>query len=182
MLHRLQTGRLKRLGQLRAFNELSKHGYEVGSAYTMVKSKQKTRFVYRDSLWAGADLIGLGVSSFGHINGVHYQNLHNFEPYMECVESGNLPVFRGLTPTDDERLIREMILQLKKGEISQSYFNDKFDVNIYEKFNEQYKSLEDDGYMVREDDAIKLNREALLQIDGLIKRFYLAEHQNKRYA
>ena len=24
-----------------AFNELAKHGYEVGSAYTMVKSKQK---------------------------------------------------------------------------------------------------------------------------------------------
>ncbi|MCH2207309.1 MAG: coproporphyrinogen III oxidase family protein [Lentisphaerales bacterium] len=165
-----------------AFNELAEHGYEVGSAYTMVKSKQKTKFVYRDSLWAGADLIGLGVSSFGHINGVHYQNMHNFEPYMECVEQDKLPVFRGLTPTHDERLIREMILQLKKGEISQSYFNNKFDVNIYSKFNEQYKSLENEGFMTRDGDAIKLTREALLQVDGLIKRFYLEAHQNKRYA
>ena len=94
----------------------------------------------------------------------------------------NLPVFRGLTPTNDERLIREMILQLKKGEISQSYFNNKFDVDIYSKFNEQYKSLEDDGFMTRDGDAIKLTREALLQVDGLIKRFYLEAHQNKRYA
>ncbi|MCM8530052.1 MAG: coproporphyrinogen III oxidase family protein [Lentisphaeraceae bacterium] len=165
-----------------AFNELAKHGYEVGSAYTMVKSKQKTKFVYRDSLWAGADLIGLGVSSFGHINGVHYQNKHNFEPYMESVAKDELPVFRGLTPTDDERLIREMILQLKKGEISQSYFNNKFSVDIYEKFNTQYKSLEDEGFMTREGDSIKLSREALLQVDGLIKRFYLEKHQNQRYA
>jgi oxygen-independent coproporphyrinogen III oxidase len=164
-----------------AFNELAKHGYEVGSAYTMVKSKQNTKFVYRDSLWAGADLIGLGVSSFGHINGVHYQNKHNFDPYMESVQKNELPVFRGLTPTHEERLIREMILQLKKGEISQSYFNNKFDVDIYSKFSQQYKSLEDEGHMTRDGDAIKLNRAALLQVDGLIKRFYLEAHQNQRY-
>ena len=165
-----------------AFEELAKHGYEVGSAYTMIKSKEKTKFVYRDSLWAGADLIGLGVSSFGHVNGTHYQNLHNFEPYMERVQSGELSVFRALTPTDEERLIREMILQLKKGEISISYFQDKFGVDITKKFDNQYKELTVKGLASISGDSVKLTRDALLQVDGLLPPFYLEKHQNVRYA
>ncbi|HAM70233.1 MAG TPA: coproporphyrinogen III oxidase, partial [Verrucomicrobiales bacterium] len=56
-----------------AFEEFEKAGYTIASAYTAVKSKEKTRFIYRDRLWAGADLLGLGVASFGHIGGTHYQ-------------------------------------------------------------------------------------------------------------
>ena len=56
-----------------AFEELEKAGYTIGSAYTAVKSRERTRFIYRDKLWAGADLLSLGVASFGHIGGVHYQ-------------------------------------------------------------------------------------------------------------
>ena len=65
---------------------MEKAGYTVGSAYTAVKNKEKTRFVYRDRLWAGADLIGLGVASFGHLQGTHYQNQHDFEPYVNAVQ------------------------------------------------------------------------------------------------
>ena len=35
----------------------------------------------RDRLWQGADMVGLGVASFGHINGVHMQNLDTWETY-----------------------------------------------------------------------------------------------------
>jgi oxygen-independent coproporphyrinogen III oxidase len=37
-----------------AFAEMAKAGYSVSSAYTMVRDPQKTKFVYRDSLWRGA--------------------------------------------------------------------------------------------------------------------------------
>ena len=76
-----------------------------------MKDKSKTGFVYRDRLWAGADLLSLGVASFGQIGGTHYQNKHDFAPYVESLQNGELPVYRALTPTDDERLIREFILQ-----------------------------------------------------------------------
>ena len=99
-----------------AFSELEKAGYAISSAYTAVKSKEKTRFIYRDKLWAGADLLGLGVASFGHIGGVHYQNQHDFDPYLEAIQSGKSPVYRALTPTADERLIREFILHLIPGQ------------------------------------------------------------------
>lgn len=57
-----------------AFGELEKEGYTVTSAYTAVKDKARTKFIYRDRLWEGADLLSVGVASFGHIGGTHYQN------------------------------------------------------------------------------------------------------------
>src|SRR5213082_1560654 len=117
-----------------AFNELEKAGYHVASAYTAVKDPQRAKFVYRDRLWAGADLLSLGVASFGHVGGTHYQNHHDFEPYVERVQRGELPIWRALTPTDDERLIREFILQLKLGHVSRAYFQKKFGAELCERF------------------------------------------------
>ena len=75
-----------------AFNEMAKAGYEGSSAYTMVKDKATCRFVYRDSLWHGADMFGTGVASFGHASGVHVQNLDAWETYVEMLGRGELPL------------------------------------------------------------------------------------------
>jgi oxygen-independent coproporphyrinogen-3 oxidase len=165
-----------------AFAELEKAGYTVGSAYTAVKDKAKTRFIYRDKLWAGADLLSLGVASFGHIGGVHYQNQHEFEPYVTAIHAGELPVYRALTPTDDERLIREFILQIKLGSVSADYFSKKFGVDPRVRFAAPLKTICDWGFAKIDGDTISLNREGLLQVDRLLHEFFLPEHRNARYA
>ena len=38
--------------------------------------------------------LALGVASFGHIGGTHYQNQHDFEPYVKPSQSGQLPICR----------------------------------------------------------------------------------------
>jgi len=164
-----------------AFAELEKVGYTVASAYTAVKDKQKTRFIYRDRLWAGADLLALGVASFGHIGGTHYQNQHDFDPYVRIMQSGRLPVYRALTPSDDERLIREFVLQLKLGRVSCDYFQKKFGVDIRVRFAAPMQTLKDWGFLSVEGDAVILNREGLLQVDRLLHEFFLPQHRNVRY-
>jgi oxygen-independent coproporphyrinogen-3 oxidase len=165
-----------------AFNELQAAGYAISSAYTAVKDKTQTRFVYRDELWAGADLLSLGVASFGHIGGVHYQNHHDFDPYVEKLESGELPIYRALTPNDDERLIREFVLQLKLGSLSIKYFKDKFGVDPNVRFSEPLKRIRDWGYLKIKGDTVTINRDGLLQVDRLLHEFFLPEHRNARYA
>jgi oxygen-independent coproporphyrinogen-3 oxidase len=59
----LATWATKRRWVDQAFAALEDAGYHVGSAYTAVKDPSRTRFVYRDRLWQGADLVGLGVAS-----------------------------------------------------------------------------------------------------------------------
>ncbi len=62
-----------------AYDELLAAGYHVSSGYTLVRDKSKVNFSYRDNLWHGSDLLATGVASFGHVSGVHYQNLAEWE-------------------------------------------------------------------------------------------------------
>jgi oxygen-independent coproporphyrinogen III oxidase len=165
-----------------AFRELEKAGYEVASAYTAVKDRAKTKFLYRDRLWAGADLLSLGVASFGHIGGVHYQNHHDFDVYLSRINAGALPIYRALTPSADERYIREFILQLKLGQISRRYFAEKFGSDPVQRFEQPIRTLQDWGFMSIVGDQVRLNREGLLQVDRLLHEFFLPEHRNVRYA
>src|SRR5262249_31105795 len=92
-----------------AFEKMVEAGYEVSSAYTMVKDKARTKFVYRDALWHGADMFGTGVASFGHVGGVHVQNLDRWEDYIARLQQGQLPLVRALPVPPLHRLIRELL-------------------------------------------------------------------------
>ena len=163
------------------FAELERAGYTVASAYTAVKSGERTKFLYRDKLWAGADLLSMGVASFGHIGGVHYQNHADFDPYVAQIQQGKLPIYRALTPNDDERLIREFILQLKLGHLSLAYFRNKFGLDPEKRFAEPLQRLRDGGFLRIEGDQVLLNRDGLLQVDRLLHEFFKPEHRTTRY-
>jgi oxygen-independent coproporphyrinogen-3 oxidase len=164
-----------------AFAALEDAGYIVGSAYTAVKSPS-TKFVYRDRLWQGADMIGLGVASFGHVNGVHMQNIDTFEPYCADVEAGRIPLARALRPTAEERFIREFVLQLKLGSIRPSYFEGKYGVRVLERYSEQLTGLAAEGFVsTKSTDRVSLTREGLLRVDSLLPRFFKPEHSKVRY-
>jgi oxygen-independent coproporphyrinogen III oxidase len=165
-----------------AFAELEKAGYTVASGYTVVRNPERAHFVYRDSLWQGADLIGLGVASFSHVGGTHFQNEHDFEPYVARLRQGQLPHYRALTPTAEERLIRELVLQFKLGRISRAYFQQKFGVDVLAKFAEPVALLTAQGALTVEGHSLRLTREGLLEVDKLVHEFFLPEHRTGRYA
>jgi oxygen-independent coproporphyrinogen-3 oxidase len=165
-----------------AFDALEDAGYTIGSAYTAVKDPARTTFVYRDRLWEGADLVGLGVASFGHVNGVHVQNLDKWDEYGAALDRGELPLGRAYRPTAEERMIRELVLQLKRGAIRPAYFRDKFGVDVRARFADVWRSLADDGYLAgNEPDRVALTREGLLRVDMLLGRFFLPQHVGVRY-
>ncbi len=165
-----------------AFDALERAGYSIGSAYTAVKDPSRTKFIYRDRLWQGADLAALGVASFGHLNGVHVQNLDTWETYLGALDLGELPLGRAYRPTPDERLIREVILQLKRGSITPSYFQRKFGVDVRTRFAGAWQSLASDGWLAKgDDDRIALTREGLMRVDMLLTRFFLPQHVGVRY-
>ena len=164
-----------------AFTELEKDGYHIGSAYTASKGSDVS-FLYRDGLWYGADMLGIGVASFSHLAGVHFQNEHDLDPYHAALDRGDLPVHRALPLTADEKLIREFILQLKLGRIKTSYFQDKFGVDVRQRFAAALAKHESDGFLTVGDDQIALSREGLLQVDRLLPEFFLDEHRSVRYA
>jgi oxygen-independent coproporphyrinogen-3 oxidase len=165
-----------------AFEALERGGYHVGSAYTAVKDPSRTRFLYRDRLWQGADMAGLGVASFGHINGVHMQNLDTWETYCGAIAGGEIPLSRAYRPTHEERMIRELVLQLKLGQIRPAYFKDKYEVNILQRFRDEFASLAADGSLAEaSEEVVSLSRHGLLRVDLLLPRFFLPQHAGIRY-
>jgi oxygen-independent coproporphyrinogen-3 oxidase len=165
-----------------AFGELEKAGYAVASAYTAVRDPARTRFLYRDLLWSGADMIGLGVASFSHVNGTHFQNEHDWDPYIDRIHQGDLPLYRALTPNDEERMIREFILQMKLGHIQTEYFQRKFGVDVRQRFAAPLGHLKEEGFLRMEPETLRLNRDGLLQVDRLLHEFFLPQHRGARYA
>ena len=164
-----------------AYDEFQLRGYRIASAYTLATTKKPVRFIYTDALWHGGDMIGLGVSSFSHFSGVHFQNAHSFEEYVALIEKNQLPLLRALTLTPKQRLIRELILQLKTGAVELEYFKTKFGVDLWKEFETVFESLRKDGFVERGLERIKLTRKGLLQVDHFLSEFFEPELKAVRY-
>jgi oxygen-independent coproporphyrinogen-3 oxidase len=164
-----------------AFEQFVQAGYSVSSAYTVVRDPARTKFVYRDSLWRGADMFGTGVASFGHVSNVHMQNVDSWEKYVEMLSRGELPLARALPVTPHQSLVREMMLQLKTGRLNRAYFQNKFSSDILNDFAAGFGQLANDGNLTVRPDGVELTRTGLLQIDKLLPTFFEAEHRGIRY-
>jgi len=172
----------KRARLAQGFKRFEQAGYQLRSAYTAVRDASYRPFVYQDAQYHGADLIGIGASSFSYYAGTHYQNQAKLETYLECVESGQLPIERAYVLSEEDQLIREFILQLKLGEVDQSYFLDKFRVDIFARFSKLIAHFESQTLLESNGEQLKLTREGLLQVDHMLPAFYLPEHQGMRYS
>jgi oxygen-independent coproporphyrinogen-3 oxidase len=164
-----------------AFDRLAAAGYSVSSAYTMVKDPTKVNFSYRDNLWRGSDLLATGIASFGHVSGVHYQNKPEWEDYCGTLESGQLPLGRGLRLTPQQQLIRELILQLKRGYLDLEYFERKFSCDVLTEWHDAWQEYEAAGYLAVKSRRVELTRQGLLRVDALLPAFFEPEFRDVRY-
>lgn len=176
------TWKIKREWVRSAFAELEKAGYTVTSTTTAVKDPAKNRFLYREFLWRGADMIGLGVASFSHVGGTHFQNDTEFESYVARLAQGTLPINRALTPNNEERMIREFILQMKFGQVQPRYFREKFALDPLQRFARPLENLRRQGLATFTEQEIRLSREGLLRVDELIHDFFLPRHREAAIA
>ncbi len=164
-----------------AIDTLAAAGYHVSSGNELVKNRATDRFVYRDNVWRGCDLLAVGVSSFGHMQGVHYQNLDGIDDYLTTVEGGDLPINRALQPSEHQLLIREWVLQMKEGRVAAEPFRRKFGVDPLVEFAEPLRNQQAKGYLEVQDDGVTLTRKGLLQVDTLLTEYFEPQHRAVRY-
>ena len=165
-----------------AFEQFLAHGYEIAGSDIVATKKKPCRFIYRDALWHGGDMIGLGVSSFSHFGGVNFQNAHNFEEYVRIINDDRLPIYRAVSLTPKQRLIREMVLQLKTGTLDTAYFQKKYAVDVWNEFQPVYENLRENDLLQRDNGTIRLTRPGLLQVDHFLLEFFEPELRTVRYA
>ena len=146
-----------------------------------MRDTSKVNFSYRDNLWRGTDLLATGVASFGHVSGVHYQNLPDWDGYPGCARKGELPLSRALRPThapvacardhfatenrpDRCRLFPPQVRRRRAGRLAPRLGS------LYR------RRLVVDRWRPR--DPL---RDGLLRVDALLPPFFEPEHQSVRY-
>lgn len=92
---------------------------------------------------ADCDLVGLGVSAISHIGDSYSQNPRDLATWEIAVESGRLPVWRGLEMDDDDVLRAEVIQQLMcTGEIDVAGVERRFDIRFHSYFADTWHELQ----------------------------------------
>ena len=73
-------------------------------------------------------------------------------------------------------MIRELVLQMKLGRLNLSYFKSKFSVDVLDRFAEPIERYRSVGFLSIEDGQLLLDRDALLQVDHMLREFFLPQH------
>ena len=99
------------------------------------------------------DLFGLGVTSIGEGADFYAQSFRDLEPYEAAIDADRLPLMRGFSLSDDDRLRKHVIMQLM------SNFTLDF-AEVEKKFSIDFKN-----YFAQELEALKpFEAEALLTV------------------
>jgi len=89
------------------------HFAKPGDELTIAQREGK---LYRNfqgySTHADAEMLGLGITSIGYVDGAFHQNVKMLDEYYEIVDAGTFPVFRGYQLSDEDHLRRHVIMRL----------------------------------------------------------------------
>jgi oxygen-independent coproporphyrinogen-3 oxidase len=123
----------------------------------------------------GADLIGIGVTSIG--DGVDYyaQNFKTLKEYEKAIDAGKLPVFKGYSLSDDDKLRQYVIMELMANfALDMKKVEAKFGINFKEYFKDALAMLQefiDADLITIKDDHIKVSQTGSMLIRNISMPF-----------
>lgn len=150
---------------------------------------QKDRTLHRNfqgyTTKAGADLLGMGVSSISDIDRIYAQNQRDLAEYYEAIDHSGLPTMRGIRLTDDDVLRRAVISRLlchcflQKTEIETEFgicFDDYFAPELA-----RMETLQTDGLVILSSGHISVTTLGRIFIRnvGMVFDRYLQKPQTK---
>jgi oxygen-independent coproporphyrinogen-3 oxidase len=135
------------------------------------------------------DLVGMGVSAIGKVGNSFVQNLKDIRDWQAALDTGELPVWRGLSLSGEDRLRREVISAIMcQGFVQFTEFEQKFGIDFNEHFALELKSLkplEADGLVELSEGTIEVTPTGLLLLRAIAMKFdeYLINDlQGKSYS
>ncbi|NJO16164.1 MAG: radical SAM family heme chaperone HemW [Thioploca sp.] len=140
----------------------------------------KYQHVHATRIWEGEDYFPFGVSAFGRLGTQLFQNTNDVSNYVEQVEKGEIPIFRGHRMTALDEIVRDVLLGIKLNYLSFEYFRDKYGFNLETLCGSAIDELAQKGYVKLTDSRLVLTPEGMVQGDYSGK--FLARALLERYA
>ncbi len=109
------------------------------------------------------------------------QNVDGWGEYLGRLRAGRPVVARAYATSEHERLTRELILQLKLGEVESEPFRRKFGVDVLEAFAPALARLSERGLLAVEGNTIVLTPAGLVRVDTMLPELYEPAFRGARY-
>ncbi|MFW6296423.1 MAG: oxygen-independent coproporphyrinogen III oxidase [Halothece sp.] len=135
-----------------------------------------------------ADLIGFGLTSISMLHDFYGQNYKRLKDYYKAIDSGVLPLEKGISLSRDDILRREIIMKLMSHfQLRFAEIELKYCINFTQYFEQELKELEkleNDGLIERESDRILVTPIGRLLIRNIASVFdiYLRYQRQQRFS
>jgi oxygen-independent coproporphyrinogen-3 oxidase len=178
------TGEQRLLMHFMAETILAEHGYRKGPI--LFYSRGKHAYPGLDCLEAckspeAVELVPFGVSSFGYLGHTQYYNHCSMTDYLEAVEQGRIPVWRGITLSPEERMRRVVMLGLRSRGACISDFVRRFGHGPQHWFSNVIERLERAGLIATQGDLLQLTARGAVDAAGVAALFCSEDvHQRVR--
>ncbi len=141
------------------------------------------------STFRECDLVGLGMSSIGKIGDCYAQNLKEIPAWQSALSAGEIPIWRGLILSTEDRL-RRMIIEsiMCRGELKFPEYENCFGLEFTEHFAPEMEVLKrqaEDGLLELDEDGFTVTPAGRLLLRSVAMVFdeYLAPStENRRFS
>ncbi len=123
------------------------------------------------SNWEGRDLYAFGSSAFGALGHWGYQNYADIPTYCQTVEDGRLPAYRGYEYSSLDRMVRDVMLNMKCLHFDRKRFKQTHGFDLVALCGPTVQQLLDDGLIAVTPETISLTDKGLLWGDSVGRAF-----------
>lgn len=163
-----ETLRMKQI----AIDILAQHGYRENLRRVFSRKPEHYSHYAHNQCCRLFDQIGLGLTGFSSLRDRFALNTQNFDEYYALIESGHLPINRGLVRNREEQLRWAVILPLKNRSVRKSDFLRSTGESIEGKFAKKFALLKEHGLIEENDKEIRLTRLGCFFADEVVQQFH----------
>lgn len=117
------------------------------------------------------DQIGFGLTAFSSLRDRFALNTQVFEEYYDLIESGHLPINRGLVRSPDDQRRWAIVLPLKNRSARKSDFRRVTGESMEQHFRAKIAKLIDAGLVVEDDERLVLTKLGAFFADEVVQQF-----------
>jgi len=159
-----------------AIDILAEHGYTENLRRVFSKEyKHHSRYAHNQCCRL-LDQIGFGLTAFSSLRDRFALNTQYFDEYYKLIESGHLPVNRGLVRSSEEQLRWAIILPLKNRSARKSDFLRVTGEPMNKYFRPKIAKLQEAGLVKEDDERLVLTKLGAFFADEVAQQFQSPEY------
>ena len=148
----------------RALDKIEHSEYQLWSTFAFTRSGYAHDYI--ENSWRGHDVAAYGVSAFGKINNLNYQNANSLTGYQDKISQDELPVNRSFRLTAKDNMVREILLcAARLTSYRKDEFVDKFGFDYFDLIPNVLEQLQEEEYIIPDPKELVLTRKGIIFAD-----------------